>query len=96
MKLPEEKLLSLSDKAAPGLDTGEKPKARLPARAPRFAVGFPARVAEFLLLFRLSARRRSALCGDMLERAVHVLVVTCKSWFCAEAGRTKTRRFNRN
>ena len=96
MKLPEAKLLAPSEKAAPGLDTNENPTARLPALASCFAVGFPARVAEFLLLFRLSARRRSALCGDMLERAVHVLVVTCKSWFCAEADRTNARRFNRN
>jgi|GEM_PF-3605629 len=96
MKLPETRLREPSGKAVPGLDTDEKPKAGLPARASRFAVGFPARVAEFLLLFRLRARRRSALCGDMLERAVHILVVTCKSWFCAEAGRAKTRRFDRN
>ena len=96
MKLPEATLQAPSGKAAPGLETEEKQKAGLPARASRFAVGFPARVAEFLLLFRLRARRRSALCGDMLGRAVHVLVVTCKSWFRAEAGRAKTRRFDRN
>ena len=53
----------------------------VPAIAPQRQVGFPARIAEFLLVFRLRARRRSALSADILERAVRVVFVTCKNWF---------------
>ena len=70
---------------------GDKAMTSLPALAPRRAVGFPASVAEFLLLFRLRVRRRSALCTDMLERAVRVVVVTCKNWFARDAGDSKDR-----
>ncbi|MDB5778326.1 MAG: hypothetical protein JWP79_2903 [Polaromonas sp.] len=53
----------------------------VPAIAPQRQVGFPARIAEFLLVFRLRARRRSALSADILEHAVRVVFVTCKHWF---------------
>ena len=69
----------------------EKAMSSLPAPAPGRAVGFPASVAEFLLLFRLRVRRRSALCADMLERAVQLVVVTCKNWFATDTGRSKDR-----
>ena len=58
-----------------------KVKANLPSVARPRPVGFPASIAEFLLVFRLKARRRSALSTDMLERAVRVIFVTCKHWF---------------
>ena len=53
----------------------------VPAIAPQRQVGFPSRIAEFLLVFRLRARRRSALSTDILEQAVRVVFVTCKNWF---------------
>lgn len=53
----------------------------VPAIAPQRPVGFPSRIAEFLLVFRLRARRGSALSVDILERAVRVVFVTCKNWF---------------
>jgi hypothetical protein len=53
----------------------------LPAVTPPRPVGFPSSIAEFLLVFRLRARRRSALSGDMMERALHMVLVTCKNWF---------------
>ena len=57
-------------------------KPMLPAIAPQRALGFPSRIAEFLLVFRLRARRRSAaLSADILERAVRVVLVTCQHWF---------------
>ena len=65
--------------------------ASLPVPATRRAVGFPSRVAEFLLLLRLRLRRRSALCADMLERAFHLVVVTCKNWFVTHARDAKNR-----
>lgn len=57
----------------------------LPIVASPRAVGFPASIAEFLLVFRLRARRRSALSGDMMERALHMVLVTCKNWFSNSA-----------
>jgi hypothetical protein len=53
----------------------------VPAIAPQRQVGFPSRIAEFLLVFRLRARRRSTLSADILERAVRVVFITCKNWF---------------
>lgn len=51
---------------------------------PQRPLGFPASIAEFLLVFRLRARRRrAALSADMLERAVRVVLVTCQHWFGA-------------
>lgn len=49
--------------------------------APRRALGFPASIAEFLLVLRLRVRRRSTLSAEMLERAVRMVVVTCQNWF---------------
>ena len=62
-------------------ETADGAKPMLPAIAPQRAVGFPSRIAEFLLVFRLRARRRSTLTADILERAVRVVLVTCKNWF---------------
>ena len=45
------------------------------------SVGFPSSIAEFLLVFRLRIRRRSALSAEMMERALRVVLVTCKNWF---------------
>ena len=64
----------------------------LPVIAPQRAVGFPSRIAEFLLVLRLRARRRSTLSADILERAVRVVLVTCKHWFAgAEAPQPRKR-----
>ncbi|MDB5744996.1 MAG: hypothetical protein JWR68_3311 [Polaromonas sp.] len=54
---------------------------RLPMLLPPRQVGFPASIAEFLLVFRLKARRSSLLSTDILERAVRVVFITCKNWF---------------
>ncbi|MFC5521900.1 hypothetical protein [Polaromonas jejuensis] len=65
----------------PGPD--EAAPSREVTTAPRRAVGFPASIAEFLLVFRLRlrVRRRSALSAEMLERAVRMVMVTCQNWF---------------
>jgi hypothetical protein len=63
--------------------TKDDSASRLPIVAPQRPVGFPASVAEFLLVFRLRARRRSTLSRDMMERALRVVLVTCKNWFSA-------------
>lgn len=51
-----------------------------------------ASIAQLLLVARLKARNRRDLAVDSLERAAHVIFVTCKNWFSmrgvrdAEAG----------
>lgn len=40
-----------------------------------------ASVAQLLLVARLRARNRRDLAADLLERAAHVISVTCKNWF---------------
>ncbi|MEO5658971.1 MAG: hypothetical protein ABIQ90_04130 [Polaromonas sp.] len=69
--------------SSPNEETVATPTENLPIVAPSRALGFPASVAEFLLVFRLRIRRRSVLCGEMLERALRVVLVTCKNWFSA-------------
>lgn len=75
----------LKDRLFQGWSSREEPRESeshpAPAIAPQRQVGFPSRIAEFLLVFRLRARRRSALSADILERAVRVVFVTCKNWF---------------
>ncbi|MBH2020595.1 hypothetical protein [Polaromonas sp.] len=79
--------------ARDGKDAKDEPPARLPAIKPQRQVGFPASIAEFLLVFRLKARRRSTLSADILERAVRVVFVTCKNWFAgAGSHHPKPRR----
>jgi len=63
----------------------EAAAAPVPALKPLRALGFPARIAEFLLVFRLRVKRRSFLSADILERALRVVLVTCQSWFGAGA-----------
>lgn len=64
-------------------ETEVSPTENLPIVAPSRPLGCPASVAEFLLVFRLRIRRRSVLSGEMLERALRVVLVTCKNWFSA-------------
>ncbi len=59
----------------------------LPVPLPRRQVGFPASIAEFLLVIRMRARQRSASSVDVLERAVRIVFVTCQNWFAAEDSR---------
>ncbi|MDO8375007.1 MAG: hypothetical protein Q7T39_24005 [Polaromonas sp.] len=43
--------------------------------------GQRASMAQLLLVARLRARNRRDLAADSLERAAHVIFVTCKNWF---------------
>lgn len=43
--------------------------------------GQRASIAQLLLVARLRARNRRDLAVDSLERAAHVIFVTCKNWF---------------
>lgn len=42
-------------------------------------------IAQLLLVARLRARNRRDLARDSLERAAHVIFVTCKNWFSSSA-----------
>jgi hypothetical protein len=63
--------------AGPRTPTG----AQLPAPIAQKKMSFQASVAEFLLVNRLRARKRAVPSADVLERAAHIVFVTCKNWF---------------
>jgi hypothetical protein len=44
-------------------------------------LSFQASIAEMLLVNRLKARTQQDQAAHMLERAAHVIFVTCKNWF---------------
>ena len=84
-KPPGTAVSRLKDRIFQGWSSREEPRESeshpVPAIAPQRQVGFPSRIAEFLLVFRLRARRRSSLSADILQHAVRVVFVTCKNWF---------------
>lgn len=59
--------------------------------APRKGITFQASIAEFLLVNRLRARSRRDQASEMLERASHIVFVTCKNWF-AEPSVTRSNQ----
>ncbi len=56
------------------------------------AIGFHARMAEFLLVNRLKARLRRHDGTQIMERAAHIVAVTCDHWFLAPDGKAPERR----
>ena len=67
----------------PGSEADNASRNHLPMLMPQRPARFPANIAEFLLVFRLRARRRATSSPDVLERAVRVVSVTCEHWFGA-------------
>lgn len=65
-----------------------------PVPIPKKSIGFQASIAEFLLVNRLRARRRSEKSPDVLERAARIVFVTCQNWF-AEPERDNVRHRTR-
>lgn len=61
------------------------------AAAPWRDIGQRASIAQILLLARLRARNRRDLAVDSLERAAHVIFVTCKHWFSADPDAADTQ-----
>jgi hypothetical protein len=55
--------------------------ARPPEAIAQKKMTFQASIAEFLLVNRLRARKRAEPSADVLERAAHIVFVTCKNWF---------------
>ena len=60
---------------------GDKPQDLSQGQEARRLQKWRAPISQLLLLVRLGARNRRGLARDLLERAAHVLMVTCKSWF---------------
>ncbi len=50
---------------------------------------FSASIAEFLLIFRLRARRTPEQAVGVMQRALRMVVVTCENWFGKAADSTK-------
>lgn len=63
------------------VEPGEKPPDEAQSKEVKRLQEQRAPIAQLLLLARLRARNRRDLARDLLERAAHVLLVTCKSWF---------------
>lgn len=68
----------------PELNRREPDNPHIKAVAPPRDIGQRASIAQILLLARLRARNRRDLAVDSLERAAHVIFVTCKHWFSAD------------
>ncbi|MES1978177.1 MAG: hypothetical protein V4451_09080 [Pseudomonadota bacterium] len=50
-------------------------------------------IAELLLVNRLKARStRKTQAKDVMERAAHIVFITCKNWFTPTDGRSPERR----
>ncbi len=79
--------------SAPAAKTGVLAKLALPL--PKRSINFQASIAEFFLVNRLRARsQQSKQAKEILERASHIVFVTCKHWFAEEdqkPGRHETR-----
>lgn len=61
----------------------------------RRSITFRAGLAELLLITRLKARSKpvgSIKTTDILERATHIVFVTCKNWFTEADGKTPEHR----
>lgn len=63
--------------------------------ASRRSITLKAGLAELLLITRLKARSKpggSVKATDILERATHIVFVTCKNWFTEADGKTPEHR----
>ena len=57
------------------------------------SISFTASIAEFLLVVRLKARsQRKVQAAEILERASHIVFVTCKDWFSTGDGKASGGR----
>ena len=63
------------------IEPGDKPQDLSQGQEARRLQKWRAPISQLLLLVRLGARNRRGLARDLLERAAHVLLITCKSWF---------------
>jgi hypothetical protein len=82
----------LRQRLFPGTAAGTLPGP--PSKSSSFAPDkIKAGIAELLLINRLRARStRRTQARDVMERAAHIVFVTCKNWFAANDGPTPGRR----
>lgn len=104
--LPDNKVAAATETSLPTANTGLVARVRqrlfpaTPAGSPftklalpsKRGISFRAGLAELLLINRLRARSHRNQAAVMLERAVQIVFVTCKSWFSAPDGKTPQRR----
>ena len=65
----------------------------LPSSLARRGISFNASIAEFLLVVRLKARsQRKVQAAEILDRASHIVFVTCKDWFSVGDGKSPSGR----
>ena len=86
---------ALMSASADAVSSSHKPGFLAKLELPRRSVSFKASLAEFFLVNRLRARsHQSKQAAEILERASHIVFVTCKNWFAEEdqkPGRHETR-----
>jgi hypothetical protein len=68
----------------------DRPAPQPQAKA-KTALNFQARIAEFLLIHRLRARRKAVPSLDVLQRAERIVFITCQNWFAPPERRTRHR-----
>ncbi|RYX96655.1 MAG: hypothetical protein EOO28_07045 [Comamonadaceae bacterium] len=56
---------------------------------PKHGIGFQASIAELLLINRLKALGRRDQSAEMMERASHIVFVTCQNWFTEPEAKAK-------
>ena len=72
---------------------GHKPDVSEREAVPGRLMSFNARIAELLLVNRLKARAHPrSQASEILERAAHIVFVTCKNWFSSGDGKTPEQR----
>jgi hypothetical protein len=77
----------------PGNTNAVKPEVVEPYPPLTRSITVNASIAEFLLINRLKARSQNrAQAAEMLERAAHIVFVTCKHWFTSGDGQSPGRR----
>ena len=55
------------------------------AAVPKKQINLQASIAEFLLVNRLRARRKSEPSPEVMERAARIVFITCQNWFAEPA-----------
>ncbi|MEO6018009.1 MAG: hypothetical protein ABIP46_12200 [Polaromonas sp.] len=83
------------DAVAKGAGKGETTEVALVESPSRKSITLKAGLAELLLITRLKARSKPegvVRATDILERATHIVFVTCKNWFKEADGKTPQHR----
>ena len=66
------------------------PVSDLVAEGQKRGIGFQASIAELLLINRLKALGRRDQSAEIMERASHIVFVTCQNWFTEPEAKAKS------